>query len=158
MVVSLFATQEHGIMIQDSSAMSTAHNGLLGVQVPHYYFTKKVPALCLFLYLLHVPLEAEMTLAHYFTLQADQIQEAESQLADASQPLNFAERPQTTATPQFQSMVSRRVMRDFVGLECADKGARDAMMNFSYYLTIGNMDEAFKAIKLIKRYFTLQRY
>ena len=49
-------------------------------------------------------------------------------------------------------MVSRRVMRDFVGLENADKSARDAMMNFSYYLTIGNMDEAFKAIKLIKRW------
>ena len=42
-------------------------------------------------------------------------------------------------------------MRDFVGLENADKNARDAMMSFSYYLTIGNMDEAFKAIKLIKR-------
>ncbi len=51
----------------------------------------------------------------------------------------------------FQSIVQRRSMRDFVGLESADKNARDAMMSFSYYLTIGNMDEAFKAIKLIKR-------
>ena len=50
------------------------------------------------------------------------------------------------------AMVSRRLMRDFVGLETADKLVREAMMNFSYYLTIGNMDEAFKAIKLIKRY------
>ena len=50
------------------------------------------------------------------------------------------------------SMVARRVMRDFVGLEYSDKNARDAMMNFSYFLTIGNMDEAFKAIKLIKRW------
>ena len=51
----------------------------------------------------------------------------------------------------FQRMSSRRTMRDFLGLENADKSAYDAMMNFSYYLTIGNMDEAFKAIKLIKR-------
>ncbi len=51
----------------------------------------------------------------------------------------------------FQRIVQRRIMRDFVGLENADKNARDAMMSFSYYLTIGNMDEAFKAIKLIKR-------
>lgn len=43
-------------------------------------------------------------------------------------------------------------MRDFVGLEKSDKQTREAMLNFSYYLTIGNMDEAFKAIKLIKRY------
>ena len=53
--------------------------------------------------------------------------------------------------PQVMHMVSRKSMRDFVGLETADKGTKDAMMNFSYYLTIGNMDEAFKAIKLIKR-------
>ena len=49
-------------------------------------------------------------------------------------------------------LVSRHTMRDFIGLEKSDKVTRDAMLNFSYYLTIGNMDEAFKAIKLIKRY------
>lgn len=47
--------------------------------------------------------------------------------------------------------VARRTMRDFIGLETANKSSRDAMMNFSFYLTIGNMDEAFKSIKLIKR-------
>lgn len=48
-------------------------------------------------------------------------------------------------------LVARKTMRDFVGLESSDKNTREAMMNFSYYLTIGNMDEAFKSIKLIKR-------
>lgn len=48
-------------------------------------------------------------------------------------------------------MIARRTMRDFVGLEESDKSTKDAMLNFSYYLTIGNMDEAFKSIKLIKR-------
>lgn len=42
-------------------------------------------------------------------------------------------------------------MRDFVGLEMSNKDSQNAMMNFSFYLTIGNMDEAFKAIKLIKK-------
>ncbi len=59
-----------------------------------------------------------------------------------------------SASAGFQRIVNRQVMRDFNGLENADKNARDAMMNFSYYLTIGNMDEAFKAIKLIKRYLS----
>ncbi|XP_071962146.1 intraflagellar transport protein 140 homolog [Antedon mediterranea] len=53
-------------------------------------------------------------------------------------------------TLAFDSPSSRKVMRDFVGLEDSDKNSRDGMMNFSFYLTIGNMDEAFKAIKLIK--------
>ena len=62
-----------------------------------------------------------------------------------------AGRPVTHAGPSPQSMVTRKPLRDFVGMENADKSSRDAMMNFSFYLTIGNMDEAFKAIKLIKR-------
>lgn len=48
-------------------------------------------------------------------------------------------------------MVSRRPLRDFVGLESCDKSTRDAMLNFSFYLTVGNMDDAFRSIKLIKR-------
>uniref|UniRef100_A0A671LI78 Intraflagellar transport protein 140 homolog n=1 Tax=Sinocyclocheilus anshuiensis TaxID=1608454 RepID=A0A671LI78_9TELE len=52
--------------------------------------------------------------------------------------------------PSSPQMVVRRALRDFVGLESCEKQTRDAMLNFSFYLTIGDMDEAFKAIKLIK--------
>jgi intraflagellar transport protein 140 len=48
-------------------------------------------------------------------------------------------------------MVAKRPLRDFVGLEDCDKSTRDAMLNFSFFVTIGDMDEAFKSIKLIKR-------
>ncbi|XP_048350959.1 intraflagellar transport protein 140 homolog isoform X2 [Sphaerodactylus townsendi] len=51
---------------------------------------------------------------------------------------------------QLHQMVARRPMRDFMGLEECNKATRDAMLNFSFYLTIGDMDEAFKSIKLIK--------
>uniref|UniRef100_A0A452HFX2 Intraflagellar transport protein 140 homolog n=1 Tax=Gopherus agassizii TaxID=38772 RepID=A0A452HFX2_9SAUR len=51
---------------------------------------------------------------------------------------------------QLSQMVAKRPMRDFIGLEECDKTAREAMLNFSFYLTIGDMDEAFKSIKLIK--------
>lgn len=93
MVVSLFVTQDHGVIIQDSFPLSNEYESMFGVDVPYFYFIKK---------------------------KSD------------SRP------------------ASRKVMRDFVGLENSDKLARDAMMNFSFYLTLGNMDEAFKAIKLIK--------
>ena len=56
------------------------------------------------------------------------------------------------ALPEKHHMVTKHTMRDFIGLENADEGARKAMMNFSYLSAIGNMDEAFKAIKLIKRF------
>ncbi|XP_048847908.1 intraflagellar transport protein 140 homolog isoform X2 [Brienomyrus brachyistius] len=53
-------------------------------------------------------------------------------------------------SPSGQRMVSRRALRDFVGLEDCDKPTQDAMLNFSFYLTTGDMDEAFKCIRLIK--------
>ena len=56
--------------------------------------------------------------------------------------------------PDKHHMVTKHTMRDFIGLESADEEARKAMMNFSYLSAIGNMDEAFKAIKLIKRFVT----
>ncbi|XP_041061994.1 intraflagellar transport protein 140 homolog isoform X2 [Carcharodon carcharias] len=87
-VVSFFITQEHGLLLQDSFTKAVSHEALLGLEVPYYYFSKK--------------------------------------------------------------MVAKRPLRDFVGLEDCDKTTRDAMLNFSFYLTIGDMDEAFKSIKLIK--------
>ncbi|XP_067407526.1 intraflagellar transport protein 140 homolog isoform X3 [Emydura macquarii macquarii] len=51
---------------------------------------------------------------------------------------------------QLSQMVAKRPMRDFIGLEECDKTTREAMLNFSFYLTIGDMDEAFRSIKLIK--------
>ena len=47
--------------------------------------------------------------------------------------------------------VGRRPLRDFVGLEDCDKPTRDAMLNFTFFLAVGDMDEAFRSIKLIKR-------
>ncbi|KAJ9573631.1 hypothetical protein L9F63_008972, partial [Diploptera punctata] len=45
--------------------------------------------------------------------------------------------------------VQRLVMRDFEGLQNCDKATRDAVLDFSYNMSIGNMDEAFRAIKTI---------
>ncbi|KAM5227325.1 intraflagellar transport protein 140 homolog [Ctenodactylus gundi] len=47
-------------------------------------------------------------------------------------------------------MVAKRPLRDFVGLEDCDKPTRDAMLSFSFFIATGDMDEAFKSIKLIK--------
>ncbi|XP_003742320.1 intraflagellar transport protein 140 homolog [Galendromus occidentalis] len=46
--------------------------------------------------------------------------------------------------------VFRQSMRDFVGVESCDRETRDAILKLSFYLTVGNMDEAFAAIRSIK--------
>lgn len=48
------------------------------------------------------------------------------------------------------TQVRAKVMRDFVGMERVDAETRKALLQFSYNLTLGNMDEAYKAVKLIK--------
>ncbi|XP_066869200.1 intraflagellar transport protein 140 homolog isoform X4 [Kogia breviceps] len=107
LVLSFFVSEEHGFLLQDSFLRPPIFQTLLGIQVPHYYFTRK-------------PGEVDL----------------EDQVDSRSQRI-----PQT---------VGRRPLRDFVGLEDCDKPTRDAMLNFTFFLAVGDMDEAFRSIKLIK--------
>ncbi|XP_071976358.1 intraflagellar transport protein 140 homolog isoform X2 [Engystomops pustulosus] len=108
LVMSFFSTQEHGLLLQESFPRPVAFQSLLGIEVPHYYFTRK-------------PGEDE----------------EKSERAEED-------------TPHIPNMVAKKPLRDFIGLEDCEKATRDALLNFSFYLTVGDMDEAFKSIKLIK--------
>jgi len=39
---------------------------------------------------------------------------------------------------------------NFEKIDCSDPKVKEALVNFSFYLTMGNMDEAYKAVKAIK--------
>ena len=41
-------------------------------------------------------------------------------------------------------------MKDFTGLEQVDEQTKKAILNFSFYLTVGNMDEAYNSVRNIK--------
>ncbi|NXU33682.1 IF140 protein, partial [Drymodes brunneopygia] len=105
-IISFFSTEEHGLLLQDSFPLPSSYQFLLGIEVPHYYFAKKLG-------------------------------EAEKEASESG-------------SGTVSQMVARRLMRDFIGLGDCDKTTQDAMLDFSYYLTAGDMDEAFKSIKLIK--------
>ena len=45
-------------------------------------------------------------------------------------------------------------MGDFIGVSGLEKNVIEAIMNFSYHLTLGDLDAAFKAIKAVKKYFS----
>jgi intraflagellar transport protein 140 len=124
MVVSLFATPENGVLLHDSIPLDSKYTGLIGIDIPYLYFCKKVA---------HVDNQPSTITSHP--------QDSRGQLA----PLETMLSPQTE-----YHMIAQRPMRDFAGLEDSDTAAKTAMMDFSYYVTVGNMDEAFKAIKLIK--------
>ncbi|XP_023267040.1 intraflagellar transport protein 140 homolog isoform X1 [Seriola lalandi dorsalis] len=121
-VVTLFCTQEHGLLLQDCYPKPTGLQALLALDVPFYYFSCKPGE--------RDPGSTEVS-------------------ATTSAPPHQTQ-PSRGTPAKFPPMVSRRALRDFVGLENCEKATRDAMLNFSFYLTIGDMDEAFKSIKLIK--------
>jgi len=62
--------------------------------------------------------------------------------------------PASQPTACHQSIIVRCPHRDFVGLESADPATRSAVISFSYHLTLGNIDDAFHAIRVVKWYVT----
>ena len=51
---------------------------------------------------------------------------------------------------QSNMIILRKSMKDFQGLELVSNDIKEAIMNFSFYLTVGNMDEAYKHVMGIK--------
>ncbi|XP_014614871.1 PREDICTED: intraflagellar transport protein 140 homolog [Polistes canadensis] len=94
--VSLFATSDYGIAIQDVKSIADENCRLLGVQSPYI-----------------IILNSEKVL-------------------------------------EKNSKVMRLLMRDFEELEDCDLITKKAVLDFSFYISIANMDEAFKSIKTIK--------
>lgn len=46
-------------------------------------------------------------------------------------------------------LILRSPMKDFTGLESVDEVTKKAILNFSHYLTVGNMDEAYNSVRNI---------
>ncbi|KAL5104623.1 hypothetical protein TcWFU_002267 [Taenia crassiceps] len=111
-VVAFFVNPEHNSMIaQEVFHLQSGYNGLIGVEVPYFYFI----------------------------LKPDLVSKAAINLQTGSQP--------TQTKSQY---LDRRVMREFSGLETADPPIRDAILNFSFFLAHGEIDAAFKSMRLIR--------
>lgn len=57
-----------------------------------------------------------------------------------------------TVERSISRLVLKRIQKEFVGLGEKDKQAIEAMLNFSFYLSAGQMDNAFKSIRFIKKF------
>ena len=76
----------------------------------------------------------------------------------------FVQSPTTATTTQLSSSSSSQAsfhpslttvatltLKDYQGLETSEPATLKAVAEFGYHSALGNMDEAFKSIKLIKR-------
>eukprot|EP01059_Diplonema_ambulator_P004781 TRINITY_DN14515_c0_g1_i2.p1 TRINITY_DN14515_c0_g1~~TRINITY_DN14515_c0_g1_i2.p1 ORF type:complete len:1452 (+),score=600.81 TRINITY_DN14515_c0_g1_i2:52-4356(+) len=53
-------------------------------------------------------------------------------------------------SPSETSNITSRKMRDFEGIDCTDPRVKEALLDFSYNLACGDMDAAYRSVKLVK--------
>ena len=70
--------------------------------------------------------------------------------ADEPNLFEFKHTPKELERAEADFVAQRKPMKDFVGLENVDENIRKAIMNFSHYLSVGNMDEAYNSVRNIK--------
>lgn len=119
-VVTLFCAKEHRILLQDRFLEPSGLKTLVAIDAPYYYFSCK-------------PAERDLCLP-------------DNTISAASHQPGL----QKSSPVQLLQVVTRRPLRNFVGMENCEKAASDALLNFSFYLATGDIGEAFKSIKLIK--------
>lgn len=95
-LVSMFATSDHGIVVQDIKPIKDENCRVLGVHSPHV-----------------IILNSEKTIKR-------------------------------------TSKVTKLLMRDFEELGICDSVTKKAVLDFSFHISVANMEEAFKSIKSIK--------
>lgn len=121
------------MIISDIIPLDPAHSRLIGVTIPYLCCSKKVDFLLntsrtFLLYIVCI------VIIHFFYVFV-QIPAA----------------PTSSSSHQGLITASRLSMKDYIGLENSEKSILKAMADFSFYSAFGKMDEAFRAIKLIKR-------
>ena len=107
-IILLFASSEHGILIQDSFPRAVNHGGLIGIDVPNIYFRNAIQVVA--------------------SAEGDQ-------------------------GPRNTVKIFSKVMRDFVGVKQIDDATKFALLEFSFNLTLGKLDEAYRAVKAINSPF-----
>jgi intraflagellar transport protein 140 len=87
-------------------------------------------------------------LLYTFAMQVPRIYFTTSAVAPTNSSGNSSSNTSESST---HCRLMSKVMRDFIGLDRLDDAkTTQALLDFSYYLTIGNMDAAYKAVRLIK--------
>ncbi len=136
LVVSIFFSPENGLLVYDSYARGEIYSKLISVRIPYHFFVTK----------------GRMVEGNDQSLEYVGYQVPRTEMENASGALVTTDKGATNQEFLFYSeFLAAKIMRDFIGMTKADANTTDALLNFSYFLTIGDMDEAFKAIKLIKK-------
>ncbi|TYZ64918.1 hypothetical protein PybrP1_001141 [[Pythium] brassicae (nom. inval.)] len=129
-ITVLFASNDHGLLMQDSFDLELKYNALLGIQAPRVYFIAQAEK------------SSSIDPTTVVKCGSSKDRAGGSGMSRASPANNSSAAP--------FSYLCTKLMRDFVGLDKVDEKGREALINFCYFVTIGNMDEAYRSVKLIE--------
>lgn len=129
-ITIMFASNDNGLLLQDSFDLELKYSALLGIQVPRVYFIA----------------QAEKS----SSIDPTTVVKCGSSKDRTNSSVAVAKASSATSNSAPFSYLSTKLMRDFVGLDKVDDKGREALLNFCYYVTIGNMDEAYRSVKLIE--------
>ncbi|CAH8673889.1 unnamed protein product [Schistosoma rodhaini] len=176
-IVLLFVSPDRNdTIIQGSFLMSFHHSALIGVEVPFIYFSVRWDINRLILNEQYRSRSEKITSDRRIINKIDCIStitnnyindldlnislHREDEELNNNDNINIQSRKKSMisevndgdelATQNRVHYIDRCVMQNFIGLEDSDEKTREAMLNFSYYLALGEMDSAFRAMKLIK--------
>ncbi|CAM9220844.1 unnamed protein product, partial [Hapterophycus canaliculatus] len=136
-VTTLFVTSDFGILMQDSFPLEEPLEALLGLQVPRLYFTAR-----------QIPVADDRTetgMEAKYDVEGGVLVEKGGGVA----PDGVSSGSKQTLLPRLPVLMSR-AMRDFAGLDQVDEKTSAALLDFSLHLTVGDMDKAYAAVRLIK--------
>jgi intraflagellar transport protein 140 len=125
-VFLFFATTEQGLLMQDSFPRKTPYGKMLGLNVPRLYFRD-------------TGIEQD----------EDENNNNDNNGNNGNSNSNYDSKHDDD--DKLSTKVYSKVMRDFVGLDVEEitEDIRNALLNFSYNLTLGKLDEAYRSVKSI---------
>ncbi|CAN0099903.1 unnamed protein product, partial [Scytosiphon promiscuus] len=137
-VTTLFVTSDFGILMQDSFPLEEPLEALLGLQVPRLYFTAREVAV------------ADDKMGE--GVEEDHAPEGVGVLVEKGGGVaaDGAGKGGKKALLARRPLLMSRAMRDFAGLDQVDEKTSAALLDFSLHLTVGDMDKAYAAVRLIK--------
>ena len=159
-IYTLFVTSEDGILLHDSCDINVAEEALMGLNVPYIYIMKQKESS---LVLNHNKKEEELNEQQQQSEQEGrEIEKASSSSSSAVTNQQNQQVPAQDDSEQDEAELVKKIMRDFIGIieeeqkkqnmiePNLDPSIINDLLLFSYYLAIGNMDEAYRTVKRIK--------
>ena len=128
-VFIMFVASDHGILMHDSFPRTKPYGPLLGIQVPRIYFASQ-----------GAQQDSEGNPGVTVVRSRYGVHELDSENNHAAR----------SHGRDYGIQILSKVMRDFVGIDLSDEQTKKTLLDFAYYVAIGNLDAAYRCVPILQ--------